>query len=108
MFNSCLTAIKTCNKVLLKSIRIYYWLKYSGEILDEIKARDFNTTGLPTYDFYTLHTALPHTLIKDSLIERTFQRDGSTYLACNESNMFFTSEQPKNIMHGHAKMYVMR
>ena len=29
------------------------------------------------------------------LIEQTFNRDGSLYLACNDKNAFFTSEQPK-------------
>ena len=38
--------------------------------------------------FSTLYTTLPHNLIKDrliDLIERTFQREGSPYLACNGS-----------------------
>ena len=29
------------------------------------------------------------------LIEQTFNREGSLYLACNDKNDFFTSEQPK-------------
>ena len=44
-----------------------------------------------TYDFSTLYTALPHNLIKYKLIdliERTFQREGSPYLACNKRNAF--------------------
>ena len=68
-------------------------------------------TSLFTYDFSTLYTTLPHNLIKDKLIdliERTFQREGSLYLACNDRNAFFTSEKPINIMHGLVKMYVMR
>ena len=39
---------------------------------------------------------MPHNLIKDKLtelIEQTFNRDGSLYLACNEKRAFFTSEQ---------------
>ena len=57
-----------------------------------LKARDFNVTSLSTYDFSTLYTTLPHSLIKDKLIdliERTFQREGSPYLACNDRNAFF-------------------
>ena len=41
----------------------------------------------------TLYATLPHNLIKDKLIgliERTFQREGSPYLACNDRNAFFT------------------
>ena len=70
-------------------------IKNSGEILDKLKARDFNVTSLSTYDFPTIYTALPHNLIKDKLIERTFQREGSPYLACNDRNAFFTSENLK-------------
>ena len=66
--------------------------------------------SLSTYDLSTLYTTLPYNLIKDKLIdliERTFQKEGSTYLACNDRNAFFTSEK-KYIMHGHVKMYVKR
>ena len=50
---------------------------------------DFNTTSLSTYDFPTLYTTLPYILIKDKLIdqiERTFQREGSPYILCNDRN----------------------
>ena len=53
---------------------------------------------MSTYDFSTLYTTLPHNLIKDKLIdliESTFQREGSPYLACSDRNAFFTSEKPK-------------
>ena len=55
----------------------------------EISMRHF----LSTYDFPTLYTTLPHNLIKNKpidLIERTLQREGSPYLACNDRNAFFT------------------
>ena len=55
-------------------------------------------TSLSTYDFSTLYTTLPQNLIKDKLIdltERTFNREGLPYLACNDRNVFFTSEKPK-------------
>ena len=50
------------------------------QVLDKLKARDFNATSLSTYDFSTLYTTLPHNLIKDKLIdlfEIIFQREGS-------------------------------
>ena len=53
---------------------------------------------MSTYDFSTLFSTLPHNLIKEKLtelIEQTFYREGSLYLACNDKNAFFTSEQPK-------------
>ena len=104
LLTSCLTAvkkhvIKLCEKVYERSGNNLFWsIKNSGEILDKLKARDFNATSLATYDFSTLYTILPHYLIKDKLIElieRTFQRECSTYLACNDRNAFFTSEKPK-------------
>ena len=41
------------------------------------------------------------------LFERTFEKEGSPYLACNVRNAFFTLEILKNIMHGRVKMYMM-
>ena len=49
-------------------------------------------TSLSTYDFSTLCTTLPKNLNKNKhidLIERTFQREGSPYLGCNDRNAFF-------------------
>ena len=63
-----------------------------------MKSRGFLASGLSTCDFSTLYTTLPHNLIKEKLtelIEKTFNREGSLYLACNDKNAFFTSEQPK-------------
>ena len=100
----CLTAVKKhiikyCEKVYENSCKNLFWyIKNSGEILDKLIAKDFNATSLSTYDFSTLYTTLPHNLIKYKLIdliERTFQREGSPYLACNDRNAFFTSEKPK-------------
>ena len=117
MLTSCLIAVKKhvikyCEKVYERAGKNLFWsIKNSGELLDKLKARDFNATSLSTYDFSTLYTTLPHNLIKDKLIdltERTFQREGFTYLACNDRSAFILQENLKNIMHGRVKMYVMR
>ena len=93
--------IKFCEKVYERSGKNLFWsIKNSGEILDKLKARDFNATSLSTYDFSILYTALPHNLIKDKLIdliERTFSRKRSPYLACNDKNACFISGKPKQI-----------
>ena len=71
---------------------------YPGEILNKLKSKGFLASSVSTYDFSTLYTTLPHNLIKEKLtelIEQTFNREGSLYLACNEKRAFFTSEQPK-------------
>ena len=63
-----------------------------------MKSKGFLASGWSTYDFSTLYTTLPHNLIKEKLtelIEQTFTREGSLYLACNDKNAFFTSEQPR-------------
>ena len=49
--------------------------------------------------FSTLYTTLPHHLIKDKLIDlinRTFIRENTQYLACNEECAFFTSDVYNN------------
>ena len=49
--------------------------------------------------FCTLYTTLPHHLIKDKLIDlinRTFIRENTQYLACNEECAFFTSDVYNN------------
>ena len=53
--------------------------------------------SVPTYDFSTHYTTLPHNRIKNllELIEETFNREGSLHLVCNEKHTFFISEQPK-------------
>ena len=117
MLTSCLTTVKKhvikyCEKVYERSGKNLFWsIKNSGEILDKLKARDFNATSLSTYDFSTLYTTLPHYLIKDKLIdliERTFQREGSPTLHVIKEMHFLLQKTLKNIMHGRVKMYVMR
>ena len=66
LLTSCLTAVKKhvikyCEKVYERSGKNLFWsIKNSGEILDKLKARDFNATSLSNYDFSTLYTTLPH------------------------------------------------
>ena len=61
--------------------------------------------------FSTPYTTLPHNLFKDKLInsiEITFNREGASYLACNDRNTFLLWKKQKHIVHGLVKMYVMR
>ena len=66
LLTSCLTAVKKhvikyCEKVYERSGKNLFWsIKNLGEILDKLKAREFNATSLSTYDFSTLYTTLPH------------------------------------------------
>ena len=82
LLTSCLTAVKKhvikyLEKVYERSGKTLFWsIKNSSEILDKLKARDFNATSLSTFDFYILYTTLTHNLIKAKkiidLIEITF------------------------------------
>ena len=117
LLTSCLTAIKNhvikyCTIVYERNGKNLFWsIKNSGEILNKLKSRGFLASGLSTYNFFTFYTTLPHNLIKEKLtelIEQTFNRESSLYLACNDKNAFFTSEQPKDINCGHVRKCVMR
>ena len=71
-------------------------------VLNKLKSRGFRATSLSTYDFSTLYNTLPHNLIKEkliNLIEWTFKREGSLYIACNERQAYFTSEDTKRYEH---------
>ena len=77
-------------------VKIYFGLLKNQ--VKFLKSRGFLAFGLSTYDFSTLYTTLPHSIIKEKLtelIEQTFNIENSLYLACNDKNAFFKSEQPK-------------
>ena len=68
-------------------------------MLNNLMSQGFRASSLSAYDFSTLHTTLPHKLIKDKiskLIERIFQTEGSLYIACNDRHAFFTSDAVRN------------
>ena len=105
LLTSCLTTIKKhvikyCEKVYERSGKNLFWsIKNSCEVLNKLKSRGFLASSLSTYDFSTLYTTLPHNFIKDKLVdltERTFQRESSPYIACNEKTAFFTSDAVRN------------
>ena len=117
-YNQILTAIKNhvikyCTTVYERNGKKLFWsIKNSGEILNKLKSRDFLASGLSTYYFSTLYTTLPHNLIKEKLtelIEQTFNREGSLYLACNDKKMpFLPLNNLNDINCGHVKKCVMR
>ena len=54
-----------CVKVYERSSKNLFWpIKNSGEILDKLRARDFNATSLSNYNCSTLYASLSHNLIK--------------------------------------------
>ena len=106
LLTSCFIAVKNhviryCEKVYERSSKNLFWsIKNSGEVLNKLKSRGFRATSLSTYDFSTLYTTLSHNLIKEkliNLIEWTFKREGSSYIACNDTGRqaFFTSGDTK-------------
>ena len=99
LLTSCLTAVKNMLSSIVKRYMRDPIKNYFGLLkIHKLKARDFNATSLSTHDFSTFYTTLPHNLIKDKLIdliERTFQREGSLYLACNDRNAFLLQKKTK-------------
>ena len=89
----------SCTTTELSKLLTSLSIKNSWEVLNKLKSRGFRASSLSTYDFSTSYTTLPHNLIKENLvdlIERTFQREGSLYIACNDKNAFFTSNAVRN------------
>ena len=73
-------------------VKIFLIYQTSCQVLNKLKSRGICASSLSTYDFSTKYTTLSHNLIRDKLvdlIERTFQREGSLYIACNDKNAFF-------------------
>ena len=90
---------------------LFWYIKNSGEILNKLKPRGFLASALSKYDFSTLYTTLPHNLIKvklTELIEQTFNREGSLYLACNDKMPFLLQNNLNDINCGHVRECVMR
>ena len=117
LLTSCLTAIKNhvikyCTTVYVRNGKNLFWsIKNSGKILNKLKYRGFLASCLSNYDFSTLYTLLPHNLIKEKLtelIEQTFNREGSLYLACNDRNAFLLLSNLNDINCGHVRKCVMR
>ena len=74
-------------------------------------SRGFLASALFTYDFSPLYTTLPHNLIKEKLtelIEQTFNREGSLYLACNNKKAFLLLNNLNDINCGHVRKCMMR
>ena len=117
LLTSCLTAIKNhvikyCTTVYERNGKKLFWsIKNSGEILNKLKSRGFLASSLSTYDFSSLYTTLPHNLIKEKLtelIEQTFNREGSLYLACNDKNAFLLLNNLNDINCDHVRKCVVR
>ena len=93
MLTSCLATIKKliikyCERVYERSGKNLFWsIGNSGEVLNRLKSRGFCASSLSTYDFSTLYTTLPHSLVGDKLVDlvgRTFQGGGSLCVACQK------------------------
>ena len=85
-------SLNIAQQFMKEMVKNYFGLLKLQMFLNKLKSRGFLASGLSTYDFSTLYTTLPHNLIKEKLtelIEQTFNREGSLYLACNDKNAFF-------------------
>ena len=72
--------IKYCYERNGKSL--FWSVINSDKILNKLKSKGFLASSLSTYDFSTLYTRLPHTVIKErltELIEQTLNRGRSLF-----------------------------
>ena len=106
LLTSSLTAVKNhviryCGKVYERSGKNLFWsIKNSGEVLNKLKSRGFRATSLPTYDFPTLCTTLPHNLIKEkliNLIEWTLKGKGHLILPVTKDRLSSLLETQNDI-----------
>ena len=76
----------------------YFWsIKNCTEILNKLKANDFQASTFSTYHFfYALYYVTARSDLNQLvyLIEDTFRREEGLYLTCNEERAFLL---PKNI-----------
>ena len=82
----------TNGKLMVLGVPIFKHFRINADV-------DVNLAMLNSTESRSLYTTLPHNLIKDKLvdlIERTFQREGSLYIACTDRNAFFTSDAVRN------------
>ena len=104
LLTSCRTTIqnhviKNCEKLSERSGKNLFLSTKNSCLLNKLISRGFPASSLSIYDFSTLCVTLPHNLFKDKLvdlIERTFQREGSLYIAFSDRNAFFTSDAVRN------------
>ena len=85
-------------------------IKNSNDVLNKFKSKNIQASKLSTNDFTTLYTKLPHHLIKDKLIDlinRTFIRENTQYLACNEECAFLLLMYTIITIYGRVKTSVM-
>ena len=62
--------LNTAKKVYERPCKNLFWsITNPGDVLDKLKARDFNATSLSTCLFSTRYTTLPQNLIKEKLID---------------------------------------
>ena len=102
LLTSALTTIKNLvinfsNKCYEYSGINYFWsVKNSVEVLDKLRSVNETYTSVDSYDFSTLYTTLPHTLIKQKfsyLIKWSFKKSGCTYICCNTFKSFFSNDK---------------
>ena len=116
LLTSCLTAvikhwIRYYDTVYERDGINYIWsIKNSNDVLNKFKSKNFQAFKLSTYDFSTLYTTLSDHLINDKLIDLinlTFIRENTQYLACNEECAFSLLMYIIITIYGHVKKSVM-
>jgi len=81
-------AFNICNTFNEHSGVNHFWsVEKFAEVLGKLRKFD----SIDSYDFPTLHTTLPHKLIKHKfsyLIKWSFRKSGCDYICCNDYRSF--------------------
>ena len=86
--------------------KLFESIKNATEVLDNLKSGRFCARLVYPYTILTLFITLPHNLIKKkiiNLVETTFDRQGTLYLACDDKIALFTSDGKNGLSCGLAK-----
>ena len=97
--------------MLWESKNLFWSVKNWGEILDKLKAGDFNATSLSASGFSALYAALLRSLVRDGLIdliERAFPPEASPYLACSGRGAFLLQRELEGVIDCRVRVCVVR
>ena len=88
----------------------YFWsIKNSSEVIEKLRLRNFQGSQVSSFDFSTLHTSLPHDLIKAKvlfLVNWCFNKESKSYLCTSLKARFLATRNMTRIDVGLARNYV--
>ena len=65
----------------------------SLDVIRPLEEKQLSLNHVSTWDFSTLYTSLPHTQLKNDLLERVFNTKGKSFIATNNFHTFWTNDR---------------